>query len=245
MSHYDGRHEPVENYSMRSRVFNRLREDILNGRYAEHEELREANCRKASRTGVRLTPISSPIVTSRSSSCSAYRPFKISLGNGTYYQRAAARDGGKCCIPLAALASVFLLPAAHTGENPSDGAPEACCHSLHHRRGRYLAQTHSGREQEDEDGKDQNGNAPCGDGRGRDDQDSLADDQGGAAAPSRMARMVPLGLFHISFRLYSCILAPLGVMVAHFTATPCFRVALAESTVTWSSVAFLFSSPRS
>ena len=40
-------------------------------------------------------------------------------------------------------------------------------------------------------------------------------------------------------------LAPLGVMVAHFTATPCFRVALAESTVTWSSVAFLFSSPRS
>ena len=50
--------------------------------------------------------------------------------------------------------------------------------------------------------------------------------------PSRMARMVPLGLFHISFRLYSVILAALGVMVAHFTATPYFNVALAESTVT-------------
>ena len=37
--------------------------------------------------------------------------------------------------------------------------------------------------------------------------------------PSNMARMVPLGLFHISFNLYSSILAALGVMVAHFTAT--------------------------
>ena len=44
--------------------------------------------------------------------------------------------------------------------------------------------------------------------------------------PSKMARMVPLGLFHISFRLYSVILAALGVMVAHFTATPYFKVAL-------------------
>ena len=63
--------------------------------------------------------------------------------------------------------------------------------------------------------------------------------------PSSMARMVPLGLFHISFKSYSFILAPLGVMVAHFTATPYFKVALAESVVTWSSVAFLCSSPRS
>ena len=38
--------------------------------------------------------------------------------------------------------------------------------------------------------------------------------------PSRMARMVPLGLFHISFRSYSSTRAALGVMVAHFTATP-------------------------
>ena len=50
--------------------------------------------------------------------------------------------------------------------------------------------------------------------------------------PSRMARMVPFGLFHIWDRLYSGILAAFGVMVAHLTATPYFLVALALSTVT-------------
>ena len=55
MSHYDGRHEPVENYSMRSRVFNRLREDILNGKYAEHEELREVTI--GDEMGVSRTPV--------------------------------------------------------------------------------------------------------------------------------------------------------------------------------------------
>ena len=38
--------------------------------------------------------------------------------------------------------------------------------------------------------------------------------------PSSMARMVPLGLFHICFRSYSSTRAAFGVMVAHFTATP-------------------------
>ena len=37
-----------------------------------------ASCRNASRTGVLLTPSSSPIVTSFNSSCSSYLPFKIS-----------------------------------------------------------------------------------------------------------------------------------------------------------------------
>jgi len=50
--------------------------------------------------------------------------------------------------------------------------------------------------------------------------------------PSSMARIVPFGLFHISFRLYSVIRAAFGVMVAHLTATPYFLVAFAESTVT-------------
>ena len=63
--------------------------------------------------------------------------------------------------------------------------------------------------------------------------------------PSKMARMVPLGDFHISFRWYSSIRAALGVMVAHFTATPYFLVARAESTVTWSFVLSRFSRPRS
>ena len=54
--------------------------------------------------------------------------------------------------------------------------------------------------------------------------------------PSSMARMVPLGLFHICLRSYSSTRWALGVMVAHLTATPYFLVALAASTVTWSSV---------
>ena len=57
--------------------------------------------------------------------------------------------------------------------------------------------------------------------------------------PSRIARIVPLGDFHISFKLYSVILCALGVIVAHFTATPYFFVAFAESIVTWSFVSFL------
>ena len=50
--------------------------------------------------------------------------------------------------------------------------------------------------------------------------------------PPRMLRMVPFGLFHISLRPNSFTRASSGVMVAHFTATPCFLVALAASIVT-------------
>ena len=50
--------------------------------------------------------------------------------------------------------------------------------------------------------------------------------------PSSIARIVPFGLFHISFRLYSVIRAAFGVIVAHFTATLYFLVALAASIVT-------------
>ena len=63
--------------------------------------------------------------------------------------------------------------------------------------------------------------------------------------PPRMLRMVPFGDFHISFRPNSFTRASSGVMVAHFTPTPCFLMAFAASTVTWSSVASRFSTPRS
>ena len=63
--------------------------------------------------------------------------------------------------------------------------------------------------------------------------------------PSSMARMVPFGLFHISWRLYSLMRWTFGVMVAHLTATPSRLVALAESTVTWSAVLSRFGRPRS
>ena len=63
--------------------------------------------------------------------------------------------------------------------------------------------------------------------------------------PSRIALIVPFGDFHISVRLYSGILAALGVIVAHFTATPYFFVASAESKVTLSFVFSLCSRPKS
>ena len=63
--------------------------------------------------------------------------------------------------------------------------------------------------------------------------------------PPRMLRMVPLGDFHIFFRPNSFTRASSGVMVAHFTPTPCFWIAWAASIVTWSSVASRFSMPRS
>src|SRR6185312_6786681 len=48
----------------------------------------------------------------------------------------------------------------------------------------------------------------------------------------RMLRIVPLGLLHICFRPNSFTRPSSGVIVAHFTATPYFFVALAESMVT-------------
>ena len=50
--------------------------------------------------------------------------------------------------------------------------------------------------------------------------------------PPRMLRIVPLGLFHISFRSNSLTRASSGVIVAHLTPTPCFLMALAASIVT-------------
>jgi hypothetical protein len=63
--------------------------------------------------------------------------------------------------------------------------------------------------------------------------------------PPRMLRIVPLGDFHIFFRPNSSTRASSGVIVAHFTPTPYCLMALAESIVTWSSVASRFSMPRS
>ena len=50
--------------------------------------------------------------------------------------------------------------------------------------------------------------------------------------PPKMLRIVPFGDFHIFFRLNSFTLASSGVIVAHFTPTPAFLMALAASIVT-------------
>jgi hypothetical protein len=63
--------------------------------------------------------------------------------------------------------------------------------------------------------------------------------------PSRMLRIVPLGLLHICFSLNSLTRPSSAVIVAHLTATPCCLVAIAASIVTWSSVASRCSTPRS
>lgn len=55
MSHYDVKQEVTDKYSLRGRVFNKLREDILSGRYAELEELKEVTI--GEEMGVSRTPV--------------------------------------------------------------------------------------------------------------------------------------------------------------------------------------------
>ncbi len=55
MSRYDVKQEVTDKYSLRGRVFNKLREDILSGRYAEHEELKEVAI--GEEMGVSRTPV--------------------------------------------------------------------------------------------------------------------------------------------------------------------------------------------
>lgn len=55
MSEYDLKREVSDNYSLRGRVFNKIRDDILNGRYQDHEELKEIRIGKE--LGVSRTPV--------------------------------------------------------------------------------------------------------------------------------------------------------------------------------------------
>lgn len=55
MSNYNVKQEVTDKYSLRGRVFHKLREDILNGKYKEHEELREVAI--GEELGVSRTPV--------------------------------------------------------------------------------------------------------------------------------------------------------------------------------------------
>lgn len=55
MSDFDVRQEVSDKYSLRGRVFHRLRDDILSGKYAEHEELKEMAI--GEEMGVSRTPV--------------------------------------------------------------------------------------------------------------------------------------------------------------------------------------------
>ena len=55
MSKYDVKQEVTDKYSLRGRVFNRLREDILSGKYEEYEELKEVAI--GEELGVSRTPV--------------------------------------------------------------------------------------------------------------------------------------------------------------------------------------------
>ena len=55
MSSYDLTREVSDKYSLRGRVFNKIRNDILSGRYKEHEELKEIRIGKE--LGVSRTPV--------------------------------------------------------------------------------------------------------------------------------------------------------------------------------------------
>lgn len=55
MERYNVKQEVTDKYSLRGRVFNKLREDILNGKYAENEELKEVAI--GEEMGVSRTPV--------------------------------------------------------------------------------------------------------------------------------------------------------------------------------------------
>ncbi len=55
MANYDLKNEVNDKYSLRGRVFQKLREDILSGRYREHEELKEVAI--GEELGVSRTPV--------------------------------------------------------------------------------------------------------------------------------------------------------------------------------------------
>ena len=55
MGSYDLTREVSDKYSLRGRVFHKIRNDILNGRYKEHEELKEIRIGKE--LGVSRTPV--------------------------------------------------------------------------------------------------------------------------------------------------------------------------------------------
>lgn len=55
MSNYDLKQEVTDKYSLRGRVFHKLREDILNGKYKENEELKEVAI--GEELGVSRTPV--------------------------------------------------------------------------------------------------------------------------------------------------------------------------------------------
>ena len=62
--------------------------------------------------------------------------------------------------------------------------------------------------------------------------------------PPRMLRIVPLGERYICLSPNSSTRASSGVIVAHLTPTPYSLIALAASTVIWSSVASRISMPE-
>lgn len=55
MSDYNLKEEVTDKYSLRGRVFNKIRDDILNGKYKENDELREAVI--GEELGVSRTPV--------------------------------------------------------------------------------------------------------------------------------------------------------------------------------------------
>ena len=55
MKDYDVKQEVTDKYSLRGRVFHKLREDILSGKYEDHEELREVAI--GEELGVSRTPV--------------------------------------------------------------------------------------------------------------------------------------------------------------------------------------------
>ena len=120
VSKYDVKQEVTDKFSLRGRVFHKLREDILSGKYQEHEELKEVAI--GEEMGVSRNPRQRGVPSAGaggtdsdhpqqgslchryySEGCEGYLhdPFPAGrsvcpLGYGTYHQGADGRDGREC-----------------------------------------------------------------------------------------------------------------------------------------------------
>ena len=112
MSDYNLQQEVSDKYSLRGRVFHKIREDILNGKYKQNEELREATI--GAELGVSRTPVREAfrqlelegllkMIPNYRKGCTGYLcdPFHAGrimcqMGNGKDHTGAAQRNGRKC-----------------------------------------------------------------------------------------------------------------------------------------------------
>ena len=128
MGSYDVRQEVTDKYSLRGRVFNKLRAHILSGKYAEHEELKEMAIGDEMRDS--RTPVREAL-----RALAAEGWVEIRQGIGAYVKPLSTKEMEdlyevRCLLETHAvrtsafhITSEEILPPMPTAEEPADSEP--------------------------------------------------------------------------------------------------------------------------